>query len=144
MNKYTMQEPSRQYGGAVAPEERNDSVLDTALEYARRGMPVFPCKPDKGPATPKGFYDAATDEAQISAWWGSRPDALIGLSTGKPSGVFVLDVDNGEVGLASLASLVAEHGRLPVTYTVSTPGNPSKGKDPGEQLYFRYPEGVRR
>ena len=125
----------------------NENTLSAALSYAEQGIPVFPCKPDKSPATMNGFYESTTDEAQIRAWWANRPEALIGLRTGnadEASGIFVLDVDNGEVGRASLARLEAEHGRLPETYTVHTPGNPGKGKAPGEQLYFRYPEGVEK
>src|SRR4051812_8279953 len=102
----------------AVPEQQATPVLDAVLEYARRGIPVFPCKPDKSPATPNGFYDSTTDEAQIRAWWESRPEALIGLRTGEPSSLFVLDVDNGEVGRASLSQLEAEHGPLPETYTV--------------------------
>ena len=120
--------------------DTSENTLSAALSYAMQGMPVFPCKPDKSPATPNGFYDSTIDEEQLRAWWENRPDALIGLRTGKPSGFFVLDVDNGEVGRASLSQLEVKHGPLPETYTVSTPGNQSKGKKPGEQLYFRYPE----
>jgi P4 family phage/plasmid primase-like protien len=122
----------------------NGIMLAAALQYAQRSMPVFPCKQDKSPATPNGFYGAATDEAQIRRWWSQQPDSLLGLSTGEASGLFVLDVDNGEEGRASLAKLETEHGPLPETYAVSTPGNRSKGKAPGEQLYFRYPEGVEK
>jgi hypothetical protein len=83
----------------------SESTLSAALSYAKQGMPVFPCKPDKSPDTPHAFYDATTDEAQIRAWWESRPYALIGLRAGKPSGLFILDVDNGEEGLATLGRL---------------------------------------
>ncbi len=119
--------------------EREGLVLEAALAYAAQGAPIFPCKPDKSPRTANGFYAATTDEDQIRRWWAAHPSDLIGLRTGKVSSVFVLDVDNGGEGLASLAKLEAERGRLPETYTVRTPGNPGKGKEPGEQRYFRYP-----
>ena len=46
------------------------TMFEAALQYARSGIPVFPCNPlDKKPLTPNGFYDATTDEAQITAWW---------------------------------------------------------------------------
>ena len=69
-------------------------ALDAALEYGRKGLPVFPCSPlDKKPLTPHGFKDAATDEAQIRAWWGKWPNAMIAAPTGPASGVWALDPD---------------------------------------------------
>ncbi len=121
------------------PERQEGGMLDAALAYAAQGAPAFPCKPDKSPRTANGFYAATTTEDQIGRWWAAHSDDLIGLRTGEESGVFVIDVDNGEVGRASLAKLEAEHSPLPTTYTVYTPGNPRKGKEPGEQRYFRYP-----
>ncbi len=122
--------------------EQQGGMLDAALAYAAHGAPVFPCKLDKSPRTANGFYAATTDEEQIRRWWAAHPNDLIGLRTGEESGVFVLDMDNGEIGRASLRHLEAEHGRLPDTYTVRTSGNPEKGKGPGEHRYFRYPVGV--
>ena len=105
-----------------------------ALEYARRGTPVFPCKPDKSPATPRGFHDANSDEEHVRRWWTNRPDAMIGVRTGEPSGLFVLDAD-GQEGRETLAALEAENETLPETYEVST-------RNGGRHLYFRHP-GVR-
>jgi len=69
------------------------NTLEIALDLAaNRGIPVFPCKPDKTPATPHGFKDATTDLAQIEAWFSNR-EALIGVPTGAASGLNVLDVD---------------------------------------------------
>src|SRR3984957_3924318 len=56
-------------------------------------LPVFPCRPDKGPYTPKGFHDATTDAAAICRWWKRWPWAFIGVPTGHASGVLVIDVD---------------------------------------------------
>ena len=100
--------------------------LEAALEYARKGLPVFPCNPlDKKPLTPHGFKDATTDEAQIRAWWGRWPNAMIGAPTGPASGAWVLDPDVDPIkqlnGIATLDQLIAQHGPLPQTLTSITP-----------------------
>jgi hypothetical protein len=110
--------------------------LDAALEYARKGLPVFPCNTlDKKPLTPHGFKDATTDEAQIRAWWGRWPIAMIGAPTGPASGAWVLDPDVDPVkqldGLAALAQLSTRHGVLPRTLTSITPRG-------GRHLFFAW------
>jgi hypothetical protein len=85
-------------------------------------------RPGKHPRTLHGVKDATTDRKQIKDWWEKWPKANVGIATGSPSGIFVLDVD-GKVGKASLKKLEAKHGRLPRTVTVKT------GK--GRHLYFR-------
>ncbi len=75
-------------------------MLDAALDYARRGWPVFPCHPGtKQPLVKGGFKVATTDEAQIRRWWGSMPDALIACPTGAAIGAFVIDLDIGAPAL---------------------------------------------
>jgi hypothetical protein len=64
--------------------ETNTSQLAAASDYARRGLPVFPCKrADKKPLTRHGFKDATTDEAQIRQWCphGHKPPTVRGLMT---------------------------------------------------------------
>lgn len=103
-----------------------------ALKYARRDIPVFPCKPDgKEPLTPRGHLDATTDPQQITAWWDAHPLANIGIPTGKRSGLLVLDVDQP----AGLDALEAEHGKLTATRTHSTGSG-------GMHHLYRYPSDV--
>jgi putative DNA primase/helicase len=67
-------------------------------------------------------HDASTDEARIRRWWGIWPEANVGVATGKDAGFFALDVDPRRGGAESLASLEAEHGKLPETRTADTGG----------------------
>ena len=59
------------------------TLLNATLDLANRGIPVVPCKPDNKPLTRHGFKDAATDTVRIQLWGGNRPEALIGVPTGK-------------------------------------------------------------
>jgi hypothetical protein len=124
-----------------------------ALDFARRGWPVFPLfepAPDgscscprrqrcgsrgKHPRTRHGVRDASRDPAQIRRWWGRWPRAGIGVATGAPSGLVVIDVDPRSDGDGSLEALEREHGRLPATPRSLTGGG-------GVHLFFARPEGV--
>lgn len=70
--------------------------------------------------------------ADIVATWQDRPAAGVGIVTGAPSGVWILDVDPGAGGPARLRELIDEHGPLPPTYTVETGSG-------GWHAYFRMP-----
>lgn len=95
------------------------SMFSEALDYARRGWYVFPCrekpgKPyiknnetitptEKQPYIAKGLLDATIDEEQIEAWWYQWPNAMIGVNAGM-SGLFVIDLDKKHVnGLDTFA-----------------------------------------
>lgn len=86
------------------------STPEAALALAGLGIPVFPCvghprsKKRKRPLTRRGFHDATTDPETIKAWWAEYPNALIGVPTGKASGIVVLDLDrkNGKDGFADV------------------------------------------
>ena len=100
--------------------------LEAALEYSRRGIPVFPCNPlDKRPLTPRGFKNATRDETQIRAWWQKWPDAMIGAPTGPTSGMWVVDLDLDLAkkidGKATLDQLIAQRGPIPDTLQTITP-----------------------
>jgi len=105
-------------------------LLAVALDYAARGLPVFPCTPrGKTPAVGRGYHAATTNPATIRRYW-TDPDRNIAIPTGMPSGVWVLDIDGPE-GEASLRALETKHGAIPKTRTVVT----SRGK----HAWFAYP-----
>lgn len=68
---------------------------DTLQDALRLALPVFPCRPDKRPTTPNGFYNATSDPDEIHQLWRDYPGQLVGVPTGEVSGLFVVDVDNG-------------------------------------------------
>ena len=84
-NTRSQTEPARTEG---------NPLLAAALDYAGRGLPVFPCKREnKSPLTKHGFHDATTDADAIRDWWTRWPRAMIGMPTGPTSGIDVLDLD---------------------------------------------------
>jgi putative DNA primase/helicase len=111
------------------------NFLDRARPLLAQGIPVFPCHQDKRPCTQHGFKDATTDAQQIAAWAAQWPDALVGVPTGKASGLFVLDVDvkGGKDGFSTLQ----EKGwNLPTTRTHRTKNGG------GAHYLFRAPDGI--
>ncbi len=103
-------------------------IPQAALKIAGKGKPVFPCKPDKAPCTPRGFKDATADPARVTALWTRHRGEKIGMPTGGASGVFIVDVDR----LEALEEL--EH-EMPDTFTVRTPSG-------GLHFYLNYVDGV--
>jgi hypothetical protein len=112
------------------------TLLEAALAYAGRDVPVFPCERGaKRPLTRNGHWDATTDRRAIERWWRRQPSANIGLPTGEKSGIVVLDVDVDDGGLESLARLERERAPLPKTARTRTGGG-------GIHVFFRYPRGT--
>jgi hypothetical protein len=66
-------------------------ILNAALSLE---LPVFPCFPNKQPACPGGFNDAARDPDTIRTLFWRYPGPLIGVPTGETSDVDVLDIDS--------------------------------------------------
>jgi hypothetical protein len=104
------------------------SMMLAALDYAERGIPVFPChwpvasrgdggscscgqldcsRPGKHPLTRRGHKDASTRADVIKGWWRRWPDANIAIPTGVRFDV--LDID-GSAGEESLRQFAREHG----------------------------------
>jgi hypothetical protein len=96
--------------------------LESALAYARRGWPVFPCGMNKQPLIASGFHAASCDEARVRDWWGSWPDAQIGIACGA-AGIAVVDLDvgKGKDGVRTWHALVDDHGRHGCGLVASTP-----------------------
>jgi hypothetical protein len=57
------------------------------------GWPVFPIGPKKIPRIKNWGPSASRDPAQIESWWRRWPEALVGVPTGRRSGLVILDVD---------------------------------------------------
>jgi hypothetical protein len=133
---------------------RVSSMLEAALWWAGRGMPVFPvfeavdgkcaCGPTpectqaetagKHPRIARNLILATTDEKQIREWWARWPNANIGIATGNelPDGGFLLvvDVDPRHDGDMNLGLLEQKHGALP-----ETPRNVTGGG--GQHIFLR-------
>ena len=129
----------------------SDGLLWAAKGYAERGWLVLPLwwplpdaacacgrpdcsKPGKHPLTRHGLHDATTDAGVIRRWWTRWPRANVGIRTGTPSRLLVVDVD-GTSGMASLRTLRGEHGPLPAAWVRTGSG--------GWHAYFRQPDGQR-
>lgn len=110
--------------GTQAPEPLS-GPHQAALEYAARGLKVFPCGPDnpsitdpaerakaaKKPACAHGFLDATTDPAVINRWWTENPRYNIGAVPSSIGYVVVdLDVKDGKDGMARFEGLAQHHG----------------------------------
>jgi Bifunctional DNA primase/polymerase, N-terminal len=117
-------------------------LLEAALGYAARGIPVYPvhwprptpsradlaCSCDHGPVCDRpakhplvrhGVKEATTDPHRIGRWWQRWPQANVGLATGI---VFdALDID-GPAGLAALGELQEAANLRPPGPLVATGG----------------------
>src|SRR3990167_7626736 len=132
--------------------EKEKTLLESALEYARAGMPVVPLHsirsgkctcgdqncpaPGKHPRTKNGLKDATTDETSIKKWWSKSqwPNASIAGVGGE---FLCLDVDSKSGGLDSLEDLIADNAQLPDT-AVSLTGLYPEGR--GRHYWFRLPK----
>ena len=95
-----------------------NQFLDAAIEYASKGLAVFPVKAKgKNPLTNNGVKDATTNFDQIERWWKKYPSANIGIACGEVSGgLLVVDLDEKENGISGADSLnqwERENGHLP-------------------------------
>ena len=97
------------------------AVLAAALDYAKRGWPVFPTRRDKHPVTAHGNLDATTDEKTIRRWWSEFPGVNVMVACGDKLSVLDVDMHKDENGKGELKRLMAEHQQAffitPVSHT---------------------------
>ena len=103
--------------------------LGHAIELAGRGIPVFPCKQNKSPATKKGFKDATLEVTQIENWF-TNEQYLVATPTGPGSALFVLDVDPDGQGW------IAEHADQLACERIHQTNR-------GQHFIYRWPEGFK-
>ena len=114
-------------------------MIELAISYsAEHRVPVFPCRQDKSPATKRGFKDASSDPAVIRELFAHPEASLIGLPTGKASGICVLDIDcaKEEGTVDGFSWLGGNSAELPQTRVVRT-------QNKGLHFYFAYLDGLR-
>lgn len=91
--------PSPWTATAFRDAARTQDLPSAALKLALTRIPVFPCVPgSKNPLTAHGFQSATTNPQQIQRWWQRTPAANIGIPTGAPSRLVVVDVDVHRTG----------------------------------------------
>jgi len=139
-------------GGKAASKQNseNSAALQAALEYANRGWAVLPLwRPEPGPdgnlvcacrrrgacgssgkhpRHPKGVHGASKEPKRVERWKWST--ANVGIATGRPSGLIVLDIDPRNGGDKTLKELEKQLGKLPAGPMVRTGGG-------GWHLYFQ-------
>jgi hypothetical protein len=69
------------------------SALAQAIELGGQGYSCFPCREDKRPSCLHGCNDATTNDEDLKALWSEFPGPLIGVATGPPSQICVVDID---------------------------------------------------
>jgi hypothetical protein len=117
----------------------SNTLLEAALEYARRGWHVFPCGPNgKRPLTAHGHTEATTDELEIREAWRLVPEANIGIACGA-SGLVVIDEDKSGA-IETLFELLPENERGAVRAAHESTLRARTGK--GVHYYFFAPQGV--
>lgn len=131
----------------------DSDVLEAALDYVSRGIPVFPVhrptddgcscgkrscsQQGKHPATQNGFKDASLEPVQIKRWFSGK---FKGYNIGALCGVahVCLDVDPKNKGLASFEVLTNDLGKeLPTTWLEET--GEDKDGNRGRHHWFAIP-----
>lgn len=78
---------------AIMADEFLSALHRAAIEYARDGIPIFPCvEGGKTPAIPGGFKSATIDEKTINEWWARNPNYNLAVCP-DDAGWYVVDVE---------------------------------------------------
>ena len=124
----------------VAPLTK-DELLGKATRLMRHGFSVLPLKmpaagdarSGKVPACKNGVKDATNSPKKFKKLVESLPKFNLGIATGEPSDIVVIDIDPRNGGNETFAALKRKLGPLPKTVTVKTGGS-------GMHLYFKAPK----
>lgn len=113
--------------------EKMKTIVDDALEYLKQGFPAIPMSPtDKRPLVKwSEFQERIPSEQETKEMFSKYSKAMIGLVTGKISGICVIDCDSPEA-CEKIDSMLPEMFEIPIA--VSPRG--------GRHYYFRCPEGL--
>lgn len=116
------------------PAVRKYGLGAAAIRYARMGFSVLPL--DRGGKRPHqmlgdrgGVHRASDDEDQVKEWWSYDMAANVGVATGSPSALLVIDLDvkGGKDGGRELWAMMQRYGlALPGQVTVAS--TPSGGR----------------
>jgi putative DNA primase/helicase len=128
------------------PSDDSKGLLEAALDYKRRGWPVFTVhtikdgrcscgdrncgSPGKHPWTPHGHSDATIDERDIREQWAAHPEANIGVYC-HGAGFIGLDCDDYAGGRETLA----KYPPLPKTVTQDS------GSGKGQHFLYKRRDG---
>ncbi len=123
---------------STATAEKNGTTLSEALRLAADGYEVFPCGHNKAPLgalAPNGCKDATSDPETIKRWWGTNPNANVGLVC---NGLVAVDDDRPKKDLP--AWLADDPDKAYDLAGVPLQQTPSGGR----HYFFRQPESKQR
>jgi hypothetical protein len=115
--------------------------IEAAFDLVQFGWQVFPLRPwSKEPLISKGdggngCHDATDDEEILAEWGKLYPNANIGIATGEPSGIIVVDLDPRNGSEETISKLAARKQTFPSTVEVRTWSG-------GTHLYFAWQPGI--
>lgn len=99
----------------------DNSIIEAAIQWAKRGVPVFPCGMDKSPLTKNGHLDATTDLNKVRELFEFYGDnVMIGARMGAESKLFACDFDLYKEGAKEYMEELAERGLLTDTQMHTT------------------------
>jgi hypothetical protein len=102
------------------------AILEAALGYARKKVPVFPVR-NKTPLTHNGYKSASSDPSRVTSMFNAAPNATgFGIPTGRVSGLVVVDRDGDSEATQQ------QWEKLPLTVEVRTAR--------GRHRYYRVPK----
>lgn len=109
------------------------NLLNQALELADQ-FPVFPCNAKKQPVCSGGFKAATQDADELTRLFSNPNAKLIGMPTGEPSGISVVDIDVND-GKGGEAWLNTNKEKLGITKVVRTQSG-------GWHYYYKHQDGI--